>query len=460
MSLLERTRQLHEEIELFEDEIVRRIKNQPVLQEDKIKNEHIIMKLNHEINQRTGELISLYEDKNGKKEEELQMISGNGNTTDLLKIFYQGIEQIKNEFKGKPVSFIESVGPSDDIYEITIPFSGEEMNGKCIDLIVIFNEMINLVEDISQDDWKYIDYIREFWEWESPQNQKRRYHCSCNKWKKYVNNILNYLISFIERSQPLFDINMNISITKKQFSDEQINNMNYKEEVLKKNCFCVYCDKKFSKETVLESHFKSKKHFQMVKKSEERSINETMLLIKELMTNEEMKKVVQSTIENLNLKMGRTVKELDEIAKGNIIDEIEINEEDLENNEEIRKGIDNYPIGDDGRPIPFWLYKLHGLGTEFKCEICGNKSYFGRKEYEKHFQEAQHVRGLKCLGIANSVEFFDICRIKDALALAHKLDVMKKEAEFDVANDEEFEDAEGNIILKKDYLLLQKQGLI
>ena len=32
------------------------------------------------------------------------------------------------------------------------------------------------------------------------------------------------------------------------------------------------------------------------------------------------------------------------------------------------------PLGWDGKPIPFWLYKLHGLNQEFKCEICGNVS--------------------------------------------------------------------------------------
>jgi hypothetical protein len=25
--------------------------------------------------------------------------------------------------------------------------------------------------------------------------------------------------------------------------------------------------------------------------------------------------------------------------------------------------IDNYPVGWDGKPIPYWLYKLHGLGN-------------------------------------------------------------------------------------------------
>lgn len=36
------------------------------------------------------------------------------------------------------------------------------------------------------------------------------------------------------------------------------------------------------------------------------------------------------------------------------------------------------PLGWDGKPIPYWLYKLHGLNQEFKCEICGGYSYWGR----------------------------------------------------------------------------------
>lgn len=39
----------------------------------------------------------------------------------------------------------------------------------------------------------------------------------------------------------------------------------------------------------------------------------------------------------------------------------------------------NLPLGWDGKPIPYWLYKLHGLGVEFKCQICGDFSYKGRR---------------------------------------------------------------------------------
>lgn len=55
----------------------------------------------------------------------------------------------------------------------------------------------------------------------------------------------------------------------------------------------------------------------------------------------------------------------------------------------------NLPLGWDGRPIPYWLYKLHGLGIEYKCEICGNTSYWGRKAFEDHFQGWRHSYGMR-----------------------------------------------------------------
>jgi hypothetical protein len=67
------------------------------------------------------------------------------------------------------------------------------------------------------------------------------------------------------------------------------------------------------------------------------------------------------------------------------------------------------------RPIPYWLYNLHGLGIEYKCEICGNYSYWGRRAFERHFSEWRHSYGMKCLRIPNTVHFKDITSINDAL---------------------------------------------
>jgi splicing factor 3A subunit 3 len=128
------------------------------------------------------------------------------------------------------------------------------------------------------------------------------------------------------------------------------------------------------------------------------------------------------------------------------------------------------PLGWDGKPIPYWLYKLHGLNQEFKCEICGNYrcaskvccvcywggsleaqqhvassnnfadsdkalfltylvlsfdvlccavlcSYWGRRAFERHFKEWRHVNGMKALGIPNNKDFFEVTQIADAQQL-------------------------------------------
>lgn len=119
------------------------------------------------------------------------------------------------------------------------------------------------------------------------------------------------------------------------------------------------------------------------------------------------------------------------------------------------------PIGWDGRPIPFWLYKLHGLRNEFKCEICSDHVYQGRKNFEKHFTESRHAFGMRALGLPNTVQFRDVTRIADALALADKLRKQgKMEASEAGVDAQEVEDEHGNTYTKKTYDLLKRQGLI
>lgn len=98
-------------------------------------------------------------------------------------------------------------------------------------------------------------------------------------------------------------------------------------------------------------------------------------------------------------------------------DEIDLAEQESDDEDEDR--IYNplkLPLGWDGKPIPYWLYKLHGLGVEYPCEICGNYVYMGRKAFDKHFQEWRHAHGMRCLGIPNTRHFHEITKIEDAYA--------------------------------------------
>ncbi|RUS18002.1 splicesome-associated protein, partial [Endogone sp. FLAS-F59071] len=118
------------------------------------------------------------------------------------------------------------------------------------------------------------------------------------------------------------------------------------------------------------------------------------------------------------------------------------------------------PLGWDGKPIPYWLYKLHGLGVEYPCEICGNYVYMGRKAFDKHFQEWRHAHGMRCLGIPNTRHFHEITMIEDAYALWERLKGTGKTEEFKPDVMEEFEDQEGNVFNKKTYEDLKRQGII
>ncbi|RKO97907.1 hypothetical protein CAUPRSCDRAFT_4853, partial [Caulochytrium protostelioides] len=121
----------------------------------------------------------------------------------------------------------------------------------------------------------------------------------------------------------------------------------------------------------------------------------------------------------------------------------------------------NLPLGWDGKPIPFWLYKLHGLNVKYACEICGNMEYMGRRAFDAHFTKSRHLRGLKCLGITQPRLFQDITSIAAAYALQEKLD--RERSAMTASNPdlvEEFEDHAGNVFNRKTYEDLKRQGLL
>jgi splicing factor 3A subunit 3 len=118
------------------------------------------------------------------------------------------------------------------------------------------------------------------------------------------------------------------------------------------------------------------------------------------------------------------------------------------------------PLGWDGKPIPYWLFKLHGLNHFYPCEICGNESYRGRHNFEKHFAEAKHSYGMKCLGIPNTNHFHGVTKIEDAQNLWLKLQENVNKDIFDASKEEEYEDSHGNVLSRSTYEDLARQGLL
>jgi SF3a60/Prp9 C-terminal/Replication stress response SDE2 C-terminal len=120
----------------------------------------------------------------------------------------------------------------------------------------------------------------------------------------------------------------------------------------------------------------------------------------------------------------------------------------------------NVPLDFDGKPIPYWLFKLHGLNHYYPCEICGGEAYRGRRNFELHFGEQKHTAGMRSLGIPNTKHFHGVTKIDDAQILWHSLQEKLQQNKFDERNDEEYEDSHGNVLSRSLYEDLARQNLL
>lgn len=162
------------------------------------------------------------------------------------------------------------------------------------------------------------------------------------------------------------------------------------------------------------------------------------------------------TRDNVERKQARTEDERMDDEE----DEEFVEEEEEEEEDDIIYNPKNLPLGWDGKPIPYWLYKLHGLNIDYKCQICGNQTYRGPKAFQRHFSEWRHAHGMRCLGIPNTAHFANVTEIEDALALWAKLKEQKASEKFNPHMDEEFEDSLGNVVNRKTYDDMRRQGIL
>ncbi|SCV69251.1 BQ2448_2271 [Microbotryum intermedium] len=279
--------------------------------------------------------------------------------------------------------------------------------------------------------------------------------------------------------------------------------------------WCAACQKMYSKETVYNAHLTSKKHVKAAQKlSNEAAAASTTTATTEGATPESLAKlrnqknralalkealiaslvasksplqegagplaqVLADTLSNTERRAALTDKEraneIEELgareaaevaaasaaaqAKGIAEGRLPVSGQEDEEEERIYNPL-KLPLGWDGKPIPFWLYKLHGLGVEYKCEICSDYVYMGRKAFERHFQESRHAFGMRALGLPNTKHFHEITRIEDAIALAEKLKQEGKQEIQQVELTEELEDDDGNVYNRKTYEDLKRQGLL
>lgn len=297
----------------------------------------------------------------------------------------------------------------------------------------------------------------------------------------YISKLLEYLISFVKRSKPLFNISGFLNELNESFGLTCLER-NYNNDSNKNNeIYCDICKTFFKKKTVFDYHLEGKKHKKNKIRSNQDSntinqnklkkkVNIKLIEFKIKMIVEHFNDIKIATISNIERKIGMTEKEIYMEEFDNDLDDSKYStlnssfsescESDYSNDSDCEKK--NCFLSVDGKPIPYWLYKLQGLHKFYNCEICGNLDYKGKNQFIKHFNTSMHQKGLRCLGIEEDSLFLfnNIPKIDDATKLWTKIKKDKRIKDVDEKNIIEVEDDDGNVLSKGDYLELKKQGLL
>jgi splicing factor 3A subunit 3 len=512
--ILEDQRQIHEDLERLEDASAELLLDEPknvscsvpvasrVLTSSQIRarlaRDHEIARFLSSIEYQSGNLLSIYKNPEAR-DEELRTIS----LGDPMESFLDGVAKIKDfhrRYPNKPVENLEKAykmrTPEDRaklVDAIDNIFTGEEGFGRYLDLTTLHEQYLNLPVHQNARRLTYLRYLDLFDAFTPPESTIRRDQKKSEAYFQYLKALQDYLESFMRRTRPLENLD-------KLFAtfDDEFEELWEKDAVVgwEKNApasasaqdvapdggiWCSACKKPFSKETVYEAHLTGKKHKKALQESngsngttantngvssdlqrlKERAVAAREVRIKRLAAA--MSTVRSDTKVNVERKQGMTERErqqeIEQLYSENQDDVAKDKAGDGEGEEKIYNPL-KLPLDWSGKPIPFWLYKLHGLGVEFPCQICGNFVYMGRRAFDKHFNETRHIHGLKCLGITNTQLFREITSIPEATALWAKYQEDKKKQLSQAENVVEMEDPNGMIMPEKIYRDLEVAGLL
>ncbi|CAH8384498.1 unnamed protein product [Eruca vesicaria subsp. sativa] len=504
-TLLEQTRSNHEEIERLERIVVQDLQTEPSSSKDRLVQGHRVRNMIQSIMRTTEKLIETYEDKDGAREDEIAALGGHTATgINVYSAFYDRLKEIREYHRKYPSGpLVDASADYEALLKVepVISFSGEEGAGRYLDLHDLYNQYINSKFGERVEYSVYLDVFSQ------PEKIARKLKFS-RQYKKYLEALLEYLINFFQRTEPLQDLDKMLSKVEtdfeEQFADGKVvgwENHGQENEPIPSQRSVIDLDYYTTAEELIdvgpeklkealgalglkvggtlqqraERLFLTKdtpldkldkKHFAkpIGKQNGDAKATQEPDSAKQIaLTEAKVKKLcslldetIERTKQNVVKKQALTYEEMEEEREGEEERaEIESDEEEGDIYNPLK-----LPMGFDGKPIPYWLYKLHGLGQKFECEICGNSVYMGRRAFERHFKEFQHQHGMRCLGIPNTKNFNEITSIEEAKALWKKIQERQGVNKWRPELEEEYEDREGNIYNKKTYSDLQRQGLI
>eukprot|EP00095_Tigriopus_kingsejongensis_P005292 maker-scaffold758_size101577-snap-gene-0.25 protein:Tk05292 transcript:maker-scaffold758_size101577-snap-gene-0.25-mRNA-1 annotation:"splicing factor 3a subunit 3" len=454
----------------------------------------------------TERLKEIYEDKDGQRKDEVAALSG----PHEFQEFYARLKQIKEFHREHPgeitvpmsIEFEELKRIRDnaaDDNSIMVEFSDEEGYGKYLDLHQCYEKYVNL-KGVTRID--YLSYIMQFDRlFDIPKERKGAFY------RDYLALLLDYFHGYLRRAKPLMDIGDELTVVQNEFEAKfqvgefpgwpregatgggalahtgahlDLSAFSSWEELatlgldrlksalvalglkcggtLEERAQRLFATKGKAVQEIDHALFaknvkkgKTNRSKELAKHKEIAAMEAQVYRFAEILSQQRA-----ATKENVERKQARTDLERDESDEELSEDEIDEDNDD----DDVIYNPKKLPLGWDGKPIPYWLYKLHGLNITYNCEICGNYPYKGPKAFQRHFAEWRHAHGMRCLGIPNTAHFANVTQIEDAMALWEKLKSQKSEEAWKPEQEEEFEDSQGNVVNKKIYEDLKRQGLL
>lgn len=467
-SILEQLRQSHEDLENLKqlsaaalqsrsdpNNAHPRLKSLPVPLQDTRGAEQLVANLTSSARGIAKKLHSFYST-------HPSLVDSNG---DAMSTFYAALRELRDAHRSqatdtpiqsqRDATFLSSYRP--------VQFSGEEGGGRFLDLQQHFHQFINLTKNPAL---QYYEYIRD--KLTCDDDVKPALKCS-RPYEQYLLSIVTYLLNFAVRCHPLEQI------------EDYVRGIKEERRLSLEKELVSLAETYDSAESLMQEMGDEKVKttlFQLALKCGGRPIERAQrlwsatqdrhygqaalhykvlcFLVDELLAEEKV-----ATIANIEKKLSLSYKEIEsERTSTEAGQENAHEDEDKEHIESTVYNPKDVPLGWDGKPIPYWMYKLHGLNHEFKCEVCGGATYKGPRAFERHFTENVHVGGLRRLGIAYSKAFMMITSIEDALQLQQRIVGGEKSIQFDSTREVEVEDEHGNVMNLKTYQDLKKQGLL
>lgn len=488
--VLEEQRYLHEDIERLEQAIADRYVDEPKQDRNRLNRDHEMAQLLDSLHTQAKALLDIYETRGDERTKEIQTIS----LDDSFGAFQKQVADVREYHKrypNQPAENLETAykkaASGEQPFLINSLFTGEEFYGRYFDMYGLHEDFLNLP---SQKQGRRVPYVKYLDTFDDFSNIRQKDKLS-DDYLQYLNSLVEYLEGFMRKTRPLENLDRLFAQFASEFETAweagEVPGWAATAAQNDSPTYCDACEKEFGNENVFKHHFTSKKHVKAAERKrqengtatngttngashgtarlKEKAIAEREFRVKKLASAMQTQR--SDTRDNVERKAAMTERERQQELEAMNEDRMELEaaangageDDEDDENEKIYNPL-KLPLDWTGKPIPFWLYKLHGLGVEFDCEICGNFTYMGRRAFDKHFNESRHIYGLKCLGITSSPLFRDITHIEEAQNLWKKLQGQKRDEKNKTDGVVQMEDADGNVMPEKVFYDLQKQGLI